>query len=108
MQYNGYNVGPVLRELRKAKCLTIDKVCEITGISTSTLSQLEQGGRNLSMRNLYVLMDVYEVDANTILAITPSKNKDSIDERLSRLPQKQRDYFASSFIFMLERVVQYA
>lgn len=105
MQYNGYDVGPVLRELRKDKGLTIDKVCEITGISTSTLSQLEQGGRNLSMRNLYVLMDVYEVDANTILAVTPSKNKDSIDKRLSSLSQKQRDYFTSSFLFMLEQAV---
>ena len=105
MQYNGYNVGPVLRELRKDKGLTIDKVCEMTGISTSTLSQLEQGGRNLSMRNLYVLMDVYDVDANTILAVTSSKNEDSIDERLSRLSQKQRDYFVGSFLFMLDRAV---
>lgn len=105
MQYNGYDVGPVLRELRKSRGLTIEKVCEITGISTSTLSQLEQGGRNLSMRNLYVLMDVYDVDANTILAVKSSKNKDSIDERLNRLSQKQRDYFVSSFLFMLNRVV---
>lgn len=101
--YNGCENGPVLRTLRKNKNLTIDKVCELTGISASTLSQLEQGGRNLSMRILYILMEVYEVDANTMLSLEPVKNPVSIDAKLNKLSQKQREYFTNSFLFMLEQ-----
>lgn len=104
-KYNGYENGPVLRSIRKEKNLTVNKVCEITGISESTLKQLEQGGRNLSMRTLYVLMEAYEVDANTILSITPRKKPISIDERLSLLSKEQRDFFTRTFLFMLENAV---
>ena len=104
-KYNGYENGPVLRSIRKEKKLTVNKVCELTGISESTLKQLEQGGRNLSMRTLYVLMEAYEVDANTILSITPRKKSISIDERLSYLSKEQRDFFTRTFLFMLENAV---
>lgn len=69
MKYNGYEVGPVLRRLRRNRHYTIEAFSEKTGISASTLKQMEQGGRNLSMRNLYVMMDALEVDANTILGL---------------------------------------
>lgn len=101
--YNGIESGPVLRSLRKDRNLTIDKVCELSGISASTINQLEQGGRNLSMRTLYILMEIYEVDANTILSLKPAKGSVSIDERLSKMSPKQRDYFTNSFLFMLEQ-----
>ena len=105
-KYNGCQNGPVLRNIRKAKNLTVDRVCEIAGISTSTLNQLEQGGRNLSMRTMFVLMEVYQVDANTILNISPSDKEDSIDKRLNSLSQAQRDYLRKSFLFMLEQAAQ--
>lgn len=107
-RYNGCENGPILRSLRKEKNLTVDKVCEIAGISTSTLNQIEQGGRNLSMRTLFVLMEVYQVDANTILNICPSDREDSIDKRLESLSQTQRDYLKKSFLFMLEQATQSA
>ena len=66
-QYEAIMIGPVLREIRKGKGLTVEDVADTIGVSVSTLSQIEQGGRNLSMRNLYALMDVYETDANTLL-----------------------------------------
>ena len=51
-QYEGYEIGPILREIRKDKRLTVEDVADTAGISVSTLSQLEQGGRNLSIRSL--------------------------------------------------------
>ena len=83
-QYEGYEIGPILREIRKDKRLTVEDVADTAGISVSTLSQLEQGGRNLSMRNLYVLMDVYETDANTLLNLEVAS--DSIDAKLKSIP----------------------
>lgn len=64
MKYEGYKIGPVIRDIRKDKGLLIEEVAAKTGISVSTLGQVEQGGRNLSMKNLYMLMEVYETDAN--------------------------------------------
>lgn len=108
LKYNGYENGPILRGIRKQKNLTVDKVCEITGISTSTLNQIEQGGRNLSMRTLFVLMEAYEVDANTMLNIPSINNEESIDKKLNDLSHTQRDYLRKSFLFMLEQAERFA
>ena len=62
MKYEGYKIGPVIRDIRKDKGLLIEEVAAKTGISVSTLGQVEQGGRNLSMKNLYMLMEVYETE----------------------------------------------
>ena len=95
MKYEGYKIGPVIRDIRKDKGLLIEEVAAKTGISVSTLGQVEQGGRNLSMKNLYMLMEVYETDANSLLAIdcTP----DSLDSRLKRLPADKQDYLKKTF-----------
>lgn len=104
MKYDGYAIGPVLRNLRRDRNITVEGLSAMTGISTSAIKQIEQGGRNLSMKNLYIMMEAYGVDANTILNVQVSENINPIDQRLRQLPQKQRDYFTKSFLFMLEHV----
>ena len=106
MKYEGYKIGPVIRDIRKDKGLLIEEVAAKTGISVSTLGQVEQGGRNLSMKSLYMLMEVYETDANSLLAIecTP----DSLDSRLKRLPADKQDYLKKTFDFMIEQALKSA
>lgn len=106
MKYEGYKIGPVIRDIRKDKGLLIEEVAAKTGISVSTLGQVEQGGRNLSMKNLYMLMEVYETDANSLLAIdcTP----DSLDSRLKRLPADKQNYLKKTFDFMIEQALKSA
>ena len=106
MKYEGSKIGPVIRDIRKDKGLLIEEVAAKTGISVSTLGQVEQGGRNLSMKNLYMLMEVYETDANSLLAIdcTP----DSLDSRLKRLPADKQDYLEKTFDFMIEQALKSA
>ena len=48
-KYDGYTVGPNLRQLRKDKKLSVYQVSELTGLSNSSINQIEQGGRGLSM-----------------------------------------------------------
>lgn len=103
MKYCGYDVGPVLKQIRMDKGLTREQVSEKAGLSVSTIKQIEQGGRSLSMNSLYSLMEIYECDANTVLNIEGKSLLDSsIDERLLRLPKATRDYFVNSFLFMLD------
>ena len=75
MQYDGNVVGTILRNLRNENNLTLEEMSEETGISVSSIKQYEQGGRQISIRNLYVLIDFFGVDANTILNVTePDKD----------------------------------
>lgn len=54
-------VGPRLRALRKRRSLTITDVAATTGISASTLSRLESGGRRPNLELLLPLARVYGV-----------------------------------------------
>jgi transcriptional regulator with XRE-family HTH domain len=45
-------VGKRIRKLREEKGLTIDQVCERTGISKGFLSDAENGNRNMSSQNM--------------------------------------------------------
>ena len=112
MKYDGYVVGPKIRQLRKDKKLSLYQVSEKTGLSQSSITQVEQGGRNLSMKSLYLLMGVYGCDANTILSIIQVSNldskKDSIDSRLKELPEKQQKYLKQTFLYMLDQAVMLA
>ena len=40
MKYEGYKIGPVIRDIRKDKGLLIEEVAAKTGISVSTLGQV--------------------------------------------------------------------
>ena len=106
MKYEGYKIGPVIRDIRKDKGLLIEEVAAKTGISVSTLGQVEQGGRNLSMKNLYMLMDVYETDANTLLAIDATS--DSLDSKLRELPVDKQENLRKTFNFMIEQALKSA
>ncbi len=107
MRYDGYTVGPNIRQLRKDKKLSLYQVSEKTGLSQSSITQVEQGGRNLSMKSLYLLMEAYECDANKILNIMKDSdlvsNTDSIDARLKELPEEQQNYLKQTFLYMLDQ-----
>jgi transcriptional regulator with XRE-family HTH domain len=111
-RYDGYAVGPKLRQLRKDRKLSVYQVSEMTGLSNSSINQMEQGGRNLSMNSLYLFMDVYKCDANTILDINniekTDKKTESIDEMLTNLPEEKQAYLKQTFKFMIEQSSQIA
>ena len=77
------------------------------GVSTSHISQIEQGCRKMSVDLLYRLMEVLSVDANTLLAISECGCVGvavSIDEELAELPKEQRVYFQSIFLQMIRKL----
>ena len=55
------SVGPRLRAIRKRRGVTITDVAATTGISASTLSRLESGGRRPNLELLLPLARVYGV-----------------------------------------------
>ncbi len=60
-------VGPRLRSIRRSRGLTITDVAAATGISASTLSRLESGGRRPNLELLLPLARVYGVQLDVLV-----------------------------------------
>jgi transcriptional regulator with XRE-family HTH domain len=64
-------VGPRLRELRRRRGGTLAEISEATGISVSTLSRLESGGRKPTLELLLALARAYRVPLDELVG-TPA------------------------------------
>lgn len=53
-------IGKRIRKLRRQKNITQDKISELTGISRSSLSNIESGKHQCSLHNLYVIFNALE------------------------------------------------
>jgi transcriptional regulator with XRE-family HTH domain len=61
-------VPPRLRRLRRQRRMTLDGVASSTGISKSTLSRLETGGRRPTLELLLALSHAYRVPLDDLVA----------------------------------------
>jgi transcriptional regulator with XRE-family HTH domain len=61
------SVGPRLRALRQKRGTTLSRLAEITGISVSTLSRLESGGRKPTLELLLPLARAYQVPLDELV-----------------------------------------
>lgn len=60
-------LGSRLRQLRRARELTLEQVAQRIGVSQPTLSRIEGGGRHPSLAQLLALAQVYGVAAGELL-----------------------------------------
>jgi transcriptional regulator with XRE-family HTH domain len=60
-------VGPRLRALRRQRGTTLTQLAEITGISVSTLSRLESGGRRPTLELLLPLARAHQVPLDELV-----------------------------------------
>ncbi|WP_329454679.1 helix-turn-helix domain-containing protein [Streptomyces sp. NBC_01497] len=67
-------VGPRLRELRRKQGITLASVSETTGISLSTLSRLESGGRKPTLELLLPLSKVYGVPLDELVGTVSAED----------------------------------
>lgn len=106
MKYEGWKIGPRIQRLRKERKMTAEDLGIKLEVSTSHISQIEQGCRKMSVDLLYRLMEVLNVDANTLLAVPECgcEGADvSVDEELSELPKEQQMYFKGIFLQMMRK-----
>jgi transcriptional regulator with XRE-family HTH domain len=62
-------VGPRLRSLRQRRGTTLAELSEATGISVSTLSRLESGGRKPTLELLLALARAYQVPLDELTGV---------------------------------------
>ncbi|WP_026875932.1 helix-turn-helix domain-containing protein [Jiangella gansuensis] len=65
-------VGPRLRELRRRRQVTLTQLSASTGISVSTLSRLESGGRKPTLELLLPLARVHQVTLDELVGAPPT------------------------------------
>ena len=65
-------VGPRLRMLRQRRDLTLTDLADRTGISTSTLSRLESGGRRPTLELLLPLARAHGVTLDELVDAPPT------------------------------------
>jgi transcriptional regulator with XRE-family HTH domain len=65
-------VGERLRSLRQQRQLSLARLSAMTGISTSTLSRLESGGRKPTLELLLALARAYEVPLDDLVGAPPA------------------------------------
>src|SRR5215472_14436554 len=65
-------VGPRLRALRRQRGATLAGLSELTGISVSTLSRLESGGRKPTLELLLALARAYQVPLDDLVGAPPA------------------------------------
>ncbi len=66
------SVGPRLRALRGQRGTTLGQLADITGISVSTLSRLESGGRKPTLELLLPLARAYQVPLDELVGAHPA------------------------------------
>jgi len=64
-------VGPRLRALRQQHDTTLAELSTVTGISVSTLSRLESGGRKPTLELLLALARAYQVPLDELTGVPP-------------------------------------
>ena len=104
-EYNGWEVGLRLRNFRKSKGMTVDKLSEISMLSVSHIRQIEQGNRRITIDTLYRLMNALNTDANTVLSINPNP-ENSIDAAIRGLEPDKQNYLTGVFRYMISEISQ--
>ena len=104
MKYEGWVIGARIKELRIKKGMTLDELGSRLEISFSHIRQIEIGSRKMSIDLLYKILDVLEIDANTLLGIDLChESRTSIDEALESLNGQQQAYFRTIFLQMIQK-----
>jgi transcriptional regulator with XRE-family HTH domain len=72
------NLGPRIRDLRRARGLTQERIAEQTGIKAESISRIETGAAVPDLRTLVALADALGVPAGEVLALPATEADDEL------------------------------
>lgn len=101
------NMGRRIAGIRKKLNLTQDKVAELTGLTTQTISSAEHGTKALRPENIVKLCQVLKVTPNDLLLnSTAEVLKDVSPVMLSELSSQQRQYLEETVRILIKGMLQ--
>lgn len=102
-KYDKYAVGDVLRALRNEKHLTQAQIAEKLDLSVIHYSLIEQGQRKFSLEVLFKIMEVFEVNADRVLAIKPRMSQtDIFNQKLACLSKEEQEYVKNACLLLVD------
>lgn len=102
-KYDKYAVGDVLRELRNERHLTQSQIAEKLDLSVIHYSLIEQGQRKFSLEVLFKIMEVFEVNADRVLAIKPRMSQtDIFNQKLACLSKEEQEYVKNACLLLVD------
>lgn len=72
---NNIVIGKKLKQLREGRKLTQSQISDIVGLSRASICNIERGYRAISVKDLKVLANYYDVDMNFFYEDEASKNE---------------------------------
>lgn len=102
-KYDKYAVGDVLRALRNEKHLTQAQIAEKLDLSVIHYSLIEQGQRKFSLEVLFKIMEVFEVNADRVLAIKPRMSQtDIFNQKLACLSKEEQECVKNACLLLVD------
>ncbi|OXL18942.1 helix-turn-helix domain-containing protein [Psychrobacter sp. DAB_AL32B] len=59
--------GKRVREVRKAKGISQEKLAEMAGIDRSYMGNIERGEKNITLKKIYEICDALEIDIKLLI-----------------------------------------
>lgn len=94
-------IGENIREIRKAKNLTLEVLSGLSGISESFLGMVERGVSSISLETLIALCDALDITPDNIVlkgrevAPRPMDKRDTLFALLKNAPDDELDFLIS-------------
>ena len=88
---NWRNIAQRIKEQRKKNKITIERLSEIIGVSTSFIGHVERGDSGISVDNLYKLSRVFGVSVDYLLTGDNEEKFDYTDSKFNNLTTTMYD-----------------
>jgi len=60
-------LGNKVKEIRKGKDISQEKLAELSGVDRSYMGRIERGEKNISLTKIYQISEALNVDASSLL-----------------------------------------
>ena len=91
-----------LKSLRNQNGLTIERLAELVGVSTSFIGMIEKGNSGISIENLYKLSQIFNCSLDYLVTGNENGNVLDMNARLAKLNASLFDYSDSEIDFIIE------
>lgn len=103
MYYDIKESGKRIKKLRKDKGIaTQEQFADLTGLSPTTIANIEAGRKGTSIDTLMVLADLFDTSIDYL--ISGKGNKSSIDELFKEIPKEKQDLAIKIFKGIIENI----
>lgn len=93
-----------LKQLREDKRMTLRELADKVNINFTALSRIENGNRNLSDNDIFILTSFFNVSSDYLLGLTNEKNTSSAKEKNASIEDIELAFYNQHGIVTEEQI----